>query len=225
MNPNQRNKAVVLFAVLAVPGLSFGALIDRGGGLIYDTDLNVTWLADANYAMTSGYAAYGRMTWAAANTWAANLTYNDSVRGVTYGDWRLPTTLVPDASCADIFTTPPSARGFFCSGSEMGHLFYDELGGEAGQHISTTHNANYNLFINMTGNTYWSSTDYALDTSCCAWYFYLATGFQDDRPKGDPIFALAVRDGDVASVPIPAAAMLFSSGLLGLISIARRQIS
>ena len=32
-----------------------GELINRGGGLIYDTDLDVTWLQDANYAMTSGY--------------------------------------------------------------------------------------------------------------------------------------------------------------------------
>ena len=27
-------------------------LIDRGGGLIYDTDLDITWLQDANYAST-----------------------------------------------------------------------------------------------------------------------------------------------------------------------------
>ena len=31
------------------------ALIDRGGGLIYDDALNVTWLQDANYAKTSGF--------------------------------------------------------------------------------------------------------------------------------------------------------------------------
>jgi hypothetical protein len=53
---------VALCATVAVPSLSFGTLIDRGGGLIYDTDLNVTWLADANYAQTSGYDADGFMT-------------------------------------------------------------------------------------------------------------------------------------------------------------------
>ena len=42
---NQKRKLIVamsLCAVVAVPGLSFGALIDRGGGLIYDDDQNIT---------------------------------------------------------------------------------------------------------------------------------------------------------------------------------------
>jgi hypothetical protein len=34
-------------------------LIDRGGGLIYDNVLDVTWLQDANYAKTSGYVTPG----------------------------------------------------------------------------------------------------------------------------------------------------------------------
>src|SRR5688572_29847528 len=77
--------------------LSFGltstgnaVLIDRGGGLIYDTVLDITWLQDANYAQTSGFDADGRMTWFEARDWANNLTYFDSVRNVTWTDWRLP---------------------------------------------------------------------------------------------------------------------------------------
>jgi hypothetical protein len=38
-------------------------LIDRGGGLIYDTVLDIKWLQDANYAQTSGYDDDGRMNW------------------------------------------------------------------------------------------------------------------------------------------------------------------
>lgn len=41
----------------------------------YDTVLDITWLADADYAKTSGYDADGYMTWTAANTWAANLSF------------------------------------------------------------------------------------------------------------------------------------------------------
>jgi hypothetical protein len=37
------------------------------------------------------------------------------------------------------------------------------------------------------------------------------------------LFIRAVRDGDVSSVPVPAAVWLFGSGLLGLIGIARRK--
>jgi len=36
--------------VLAMVGTSQAVLIDRGGGLIYDTVLNITWLQDASLA-------------------------------------------------------------------------------------------------------------------------------------------------------------------------------
>lgn len=97
MQPN--SLILALLAGLSLSGAAQAALIDRGGGLIYDTDLNITWLADANYAKTSGYDADGLMTWQEAMDWAANLSYYDSVRGVSYDDWRLPTTLQPDSSC------------------------------------------------------------------------------------------------------------------------------
>jgi hypothetical protein len=47
--------------------------------------LNVTWLQDANYAKTSGYSDTGKMDWAAANTWAAQLSFDG------LSDWRLAT--------------------------------------------------------------------------------------------------------------------------------------
>jgi len=64
-------------------GSAQAALVDRGGGMLYDTVLNVTWLQDANYAKTSGYDADGRMNWTQANTWANSLEYGG------YSDWRL----------------------------------------------------------------------------------------------------------------------------------------
>ena len=81
------------FFTLAVSISANAALIDRGGGLIYDDDRDITWLADANYAMTSGYDADGMMTWSEAMTWAGNLNYGG------YTDWRLPDTWQPDPSC------------------------------------------------------------------------------------------------------------------------------
>lgn len=41
-----------LVAVFLIAPYTNAALLDRGGGLIYDTDLDVTWLADTNFAMT-----------------------------------------------------------------------------------------------------------------------------------------------------------------------------
>lgn len=57
----------VLLATACSVALDAGAaLIDRGNGLIYDDVLNVTWLADANHARTSGHSVDGRMDWDAA---------------------------------------------------------------------------------------------------------------------------------------------------------------
>ena len=57
---------LIAAATLASSGAAQAALNDRGGGLLYDDVLNVTWLQDANYAKTSGYDADGRMNWTAA---------------------------------------------------------------------------------------------------------------------------------------------------------------
>ena len=197
-----------LCATVAVPGLSFGALINRGGGLIYDTDLNITWLADANYARTSGYDADGLMIWEQAKSWAANLSYYDSVRGVTYDDWRMPTSI--------------TCSGYNCTGSEMGHLFYNELGGVNDQFIATTNNGNSSLFTSIQPNYYWSATT---DTSrsYSAWLFSFRFGNQLFGSKANSSYAWAVRAGDVAAVPVPTAAWLFGSGLLGIIGVVRRK--
>lgn len=83
---------VALWLLYGLSASAHAALIDRGGGMIYSTDLNITWLQDANYARTSGYDADGIMTWNGAMAWASNLYYGG------YDDWRLPTHLTVDTS-------------------------------------------------------------------------------------------------------------------------------
>ncbi|MFC1857036.1 hypothetical protein ACFL9U_03300 [Thermodesulfobacteriota bacterium] len=68
--------------MFVLPASIKAQLWDRGGGLIYDDILNVTWLQDANYARSSGYDVDGKMTWYEATEWAENLVYNDTVRGI-----------------------------------------------------------------------------------------------------------------------------------------------
>jgi len=57
--------SVLLGVLLMVIGLALSsnaALVDMNDGTIYDTDTQLSWLKDVNYAMTSGYDADGRMT-------------------------------------------------------------------------------------------------------------------------------------------------------------------
>ena len=52
--------------LLVISSPSPAELIDRGGGLIYDTELDITWLQDANYALSSGVDEDGAMSWDSA---------------------------------------------------------------------------------------------------------------------------------------------------------------
>lgn len=232
MNKNFNKLAIVtamsLGSIFGVSSVAQAALVDRGGGLIYDTDLNITWLSDANYAKTSGYDSDGLMTWFYANQWAANLSYNDSVRNQTLTGWRLPTTLQPDASCAgqrNLYGYGLVSSGAGCSGSEMGHLFYSELGGTSYSWIQNGNNGKLALFQNVQTDKYWSATEYGPNNGY-AWV-YLFYGYEMQENKSWTNFAWAVRDGDVgaapSAAPVPAAVWLLGSGLLGLIGVARRK--
>ena len=164
----------------------------------YDTDLNITWLANAD--------ANGLMSWGAANTWAANLSFTDGVN--VYNNWRLPTALNQDG-------TGPCG-GLNCTGSEMGHLFYSELGGTAGQSILTSSDSDLAKFTNLQTNYYWSATEYAPDTGL-AWTFRFGLGDQGGATKYILFDALAVSPGDVGAVPEAQtyALMLAGLGLIG----------
>ena len=106
MNNKSLRSFYVFFIFLFISVYSNAALIDRGGGFIYDSDLDITWYQNANLSgvITSPQSA---------SSWAGNLVIYDSVRSVYWDDWRLPED---DLSCGS-----PT-----CVGSEMGHLFYSE---------------------------------------------------------------------------------------------------
>ena len=190
------------------------ALIDRGGGLIYDDVLDITWLQNADYGRGSAYddgvgpPADGKMTWASAVAWAEDLTYYDSVRGVNHSDWRLPTTQLPDETCESQLEVgggyPAMGFGFGCSGGEMGHLFY----------MDGVSSDSPDLFTNVQSFFYWSGTSgVASYESHAAFYFGFLGGYQNLGSMSLDYHAWAVRDGDVAAVPIPTAVWFFGSAL------------
>jgi len=88
-------------------------LVDRGGGMIYDTVQNITWLQNWN--------TNGLMNWTTANAWANNLVYGG------FSDWRLPTLNPLDASCTGSVVVVVGV-GYNCTGGELSRLFVADLG-------------------------------------------------------------------------------------------------
>lgn len=212
--------ALALVAFLAATQSAHAVLIDRGSGLIYDTDLNVTWLQDAQYALTAGAATPG-MTWANANAWAANLAYYDSVRDVTYTDWRLPGTI-----------NLPSSAGFDTTGlsSELAYMYYVNLGYAANQTLdrfaAAPASGNYNPFVNLAYLGYWSGTDGQIPARQRSWAFHFHFGWQSLQNQADSMRVWAVRDGDVgSSVPEPEDSALFALGVVWIFMARRRRLA
>lgn len=101
-----------------------------------------------------------------------------------------------------------------CADNEMGFLFWEEG-------ISS---AAAGPFSNVQTARYWSSTESSSNTDR-AWRLGFGTGGQGADLKVRNRSAWAVRSGDigVSAVPVPAAAWLFGSGMIGLLGVARRR--
>jgi hypothetical protein len=214
---------LIVFGLLAP---AHAVLIDRGTGMIYDTDFGITWLQDAAYSVTSGYATDQRMAWSDAVAWADQLDYGG------YEDWRLPRAIPVDGgtdfhinSDGAISYDGSTDKGYNIYTSELSHLFYVSLGNVGYYTNDGSINENYGLkntgiFINLLPGTYWTGTDAAPVPSNPSWYmnnaWYSAfhNGIQDGGDKDAPYYAWAVRDGDIgpsASVNSP----FYTTMLLG----------
>lgn len=229
-------RILILLTLTIITSASNAALVSRlGGQAVYDTDLNISWLANPNLAATESFGVSGIsnsgsitgiMNLETANNWITAMNNYGDNGYLNINNWRLPTTFTPDTGCTTLSGAPiTNNTGYNCSLSEMGHLFYNEFSGTAGQHIRDNTDPNISLFSFPTelGDAvgFWSGTQ---PTSTQAFLFGFNVGGQGIEGADNSFYkAWAVADGDIAAVPIPAAVWLFGSGLIGLIGIAQRR--
>lgn len=188
--------AVFCAGILSFSGAEAALGAGGNGETVYDTVRNVTWLANANLAATQRFGVRGinpdgSMSWTTAQEWIAAM---NAAYYLGSSQWSLPATKLPDASCSQ---EPKSASfGFGCTASQLGDLFYNELGGVKGSTIELTHNADYHLFNNFQPYLYWSSTPWTRVPNS-AFSFSFGNGFQGTNVYVNVMYAIAVAPGKV----------------------------
>jgi hypothetical protein len=95
-------------------------------GLVYDPEQNITFLKDWS-------AAGGPINWDEASTWVQNFTYNSN--GVTYSNWRMPTTIDAQGAAAGEF-------GYLSTNYGISEAYFGP-------------------FMNISAGDYWTSPQFA----------------------------------------------------------------
>ncbi len=172
------NALSITIVLLGLVPTVHAALFSRlGGQAVYDDDLDVTWISDADLSSSNTFGAYLEgdpvggnpgTTWQSSQDWIAAMNASDYLN---LSDWRLPICDSTD-----------------CTNSEIEHLFTSE---------GITKNAP-GLFSNIR-NYYWTGTEVASDPDNYAWVqSFLGSPF-DYFKTNTGQFPWAVRWGDVPS--------------------------
>lgn len=228
--------ALLLAVTLGSTGPAAASLVDRGGGFIYDTALDITWLADADHARSSGHDADGKMNWTAANDWVSRLRLFDAVRNQWLDGWRLPHLAPRDLPrVASNDGSTDLGYGNESERTELGYMYYVNLrnlgfctpqgGGSSSSCIQQSgwglvdgaEPGDESLFSNLMADRYWA--DATGLSAASAWYVDMARGNQYITERRVEFHVWAVRDGDVAAadpagLPSPATLSLVAAALL-----------
>jgi hypothetical protein len=203
MEVGKMKKKGLFLAIATVLVLSCNAqadLVERGEGTINGGSDLYKLIYDDVLDITWLDYTNSKDEWDNQTSWADNLEVN--YNNVVFKEWRLPSA----GDAPEI--------GYNKRTSEMGHLYHESLEQPVYGPLGDT-----DPFVQLVADYYWTGTEYNDNQT---WTFDFASGYQEPEYKSYVNLALGVMDGDIASVPLPAAVWLFGSGLMGLVGIRRR---
>jgi hypothetical protein len=189
------------------PPVSNSLVASTDGKIIYDQALDMYWLADANLAATNTFGIRqginphpkdgvyininpdGSMNYATAVAWIDAMNAQDYLG---HNNWRLP--MATDASAAYYITG--SGIGDTFQGSEMGELYYTELGATAGSTILLPTSAAEAPFSNFQPYLYWAGSQTAASNANGNGHstFSFGSGFQGANIDSNQMYVIPVFD-------------------------------
>jgi hypothetical protein len=175
------------------------------GQTVYDPNLKVTWLADANLAAKQTFGIpninkNGSMDYATALRWVEamnNLDHGAGYRG--HNTWQLPTAPARDESCARAGRHGESF-GFNCSGSALGSLYYVSLRLREPETAVRIPANKVGPFNNFQPYLYWSGSP-AADPKQGFVSFSFNTGFQGANVTRNYLYVLPMIKGKLPGSP------------------------
>lgn len=218
-------RALALLFSVGLIGNSQATLLDRGNGMVYDTDQDLTWLKDTNIAKTRGHGNDGKLHVTEVMDWVNSFEY------AGYSDWRLPEFDLQACYNSAIFIdefqclTDDTSTGeiTFMHNQILGNSFWlnrnnardcpDLFTSANGCLVNT--GADGVAFDNFTPDFYWVTN---VSNPGVTFSFNPADGSHHEN-WGDfaDAYAWLVRTGDVAAaVPEPRMLLLLAAGLIGL---------